>query len=481
MKLHNLSFRAWIDNHPKRHKAVFCREMYPWELLRQVSFCMESIGRNQTVYATGIPVVCTVYSLKLQPNGRYRADFRFDKHPDGPKVRSVLGSTAPTDYSVIFTQERLFVTSFAKGIDPYEYMVSAFMEGRLVDIHQGETGRLIGLFAKTLVSFVAEELYPKCRYYIEYPYLANTIRPQYPRHHSIRRYFKTVAPMFSNGRRFWLLYTESEEMAHRAGIVFSPHCERLLVIYLNPQLSRHHKCYMKYTHIISLHEFLSRVSPAMRARYDRQIRFLQTGLVEPPTLDMCDLEAEIASPKRHEYEITFFELREALSIMRIPVTNRYDAFYVLAGFNLINAYVNRIKDDRRLRNELRLFGELYFYKQFLAAALAEIVLNQVDGVDIYIDKKDNRNLVYARVFGFQFSFHYVQLKDILVGYVRSAEVPTFKKGDFLHDFACSSRNVFQEWSGVRLQPIAPLLLHLARAYKERYYNGAVAAGGQERN
>ena len=226
---------------------------------------------------------------------------------------------------------------------------------------------------------------------------------------------------------------------------------------------------MKHTEIVSLHEFIGKLSPRIRAKYDEQIMFLQTGLTQVPTYNEKVLEEEIKHPKKEFYDINTFELREALSIMRIDITNKYDAFYVLAGLNLINAYVNRVKNDKQIRSKMNLFGELFFYKQYLAAALSKIILNNIEGVDIYIDTSDNKNLVYVRLLGYQFSFHYVQLKGILVEYTRSDETPTFRKGDFLYQYVTSNKNNPQDWSGIRLQPIAPLLFSLAKMYKERYY------------
>jgi hypothetical protein len=469
MKLGNLSFKTWLHNHPEKHKAVYCRELYPWDVFLQISFDQSQVQKSQNLYINGALISCVIRSIKLQDNRRYRADFRLQKHSEGPDINSVLGHSSPKEFSIIYTKQGFFITAFARGQDPYETIVANFMEGKFHDIPQTEAREITDLLAKSLVSFASEALYPECKYYREHPFLVNTIRSQHPLHPSISRTFSTVSPMFSDDRRFWLVYALNEEIAHRSGIIYSPHCERLLVVYLNPQLSKHHKCNMKRTEIISFHEFIAKLSPEIRAKYDKQIRFLQTGLLQPPTYDTKALEEEIRNPKKEVYEISPFELREALSIMKIDITNKYDAFYVMAGFNLITAYVNRIKDDKQIRKELNLFGELFLYKQYLAAGIAKIILNGVEGADIYIDRINNKNLVYVRLFGYQISFHYVQQKEILVEYTRSDEVPTFKKGDFLHEYAASDRNIPQEWSGIRLQPVAPLLFNLARIYKEKHY------------
>ena len=80
---------------------------------------------------------------------------------------------------------------------------------------------------------------------------------------------------------------------------------------------------MKHTEIVSFHEFIGKLSPRIRAKYDEQIMFLQTGLTQVPTYNEKVLEEEIKHPKKEFYDINTFELREALSIMRIDITRTY--------------------------------------------------------------------------------------------------------------------------------------------------------------
>ena len=207
MKLQNLSFKTWLHNHPQKHKAVYCREIYPWDIFSQISFDQRKIQKSQTLYINGARISCVIHSIELQKNRRYRADFQFLSQSNEPDVDSILGRLSPREFTIIYSRQGFFITAFAKGQNTYETIVANFMNGKIQEIPQTKAQVIADLLGKSLISFACESLYPHCRYYQEYPFLANLLRPQSPMHSNISRNFETVSPMFSDQRNFWLLYT----------------------------------------------------------------------------------------------------------------------------------------------------------------------------------------------------------------------------------------------------------------------------------
>jgi len=115
-----------------------------------------------------------------------------------------------------------------------------------------------------------------------------------------------------------------------------------------------------------------------------------------------------------------------------------DAAYVLACGNLINAALN--KQVKSYEGSQKLTKEVYSFKFVVGRAIEDIITIRPPDVSVYIEGK---GLVYVNVLGIQFSFHALPRTPMLVGYQRS------------------ELNKPQEWSGLRLQPIAPLILRWA--------------------
>ncbi len=88
---------------------------------------------------------------------------------------------------------------------------------------------------------------------------------------------------------------------------------------------------------------------------------------------------------------------------------------------------------------------MYSFKSYLCDILTERIKAKNFSAPIYIEK----SLIMIEVNGFQFSFHNVPLNEIL------------------ETFSSSQDNKKIEWSGKRLQPIAPLLLKYSRGIRQK--------------
>lgn len=95
------------------------------------------------------------------------------------------------------------------------------------------------------------------------------------------------------------------------------------------------------------------------------------------------------------------ELRESMSIRELTLENENDVAYILSAYNLINAWVARIKDDKVFRDREGLFKELYSFKNRLSAAIARLTLIKIPNVRIFIDTSTSKNTTNITVKGVQ--------------------------------------------------------------------------------
>lgn len=112
-------------------------------------------------------------------------------------------------------------------------------------------------------------------------------------------------------------------------------------------------------------------------------------------------------------------------ILRNKLNTKEECFKFLSSVNLLNSYVKKDYAIDEIKNSYR-------FKEFLSEAVEDMIIKDIPGIEIYFGK----HVVYIRINGYQFSFHHVHETDIIKNYKNTP------------------RNKVQEWSGVRLQPIA---------------------------
>ncbi|MEG1411742.1 MAG: hypothetical protein RSD36_18060 [Terrisporobacter sp.] len=126
-----------------------------------------------------------------------------------------------------------------------------------------------------------------------------------------------------------------------------------------------------------------------------------------------------------ETQISETQAKRAYLNSLIKIKNEYDLFYYLASMNLLNSYVKKDYATKEFKHN-------YCFKNNLTITIEEIIYKNFNNVNIFISK----DVVYIEVFNVQFSFHNIKYTKILEKY------------------RCNSNNSYQEWKGIRLQPIA---------------------------
>jgi hypothetical protein len=300
------------------------------------------------------------------------------------------------------------------------------------------------LLIRTLILHIVEEAFPGGKHNQGFSFEGVIDRQEHPQFQ--RNKTNHFTPIYSIRRDLWICYSFTEEKAHRIAFYNANQCQKLIVVYCNPTYTRHHRCKYEGTEIISIYELSEQVSFEVRNKYERQIRFLQNHLNLPETINIDELIEEINHPKQEEYEIQKSDLMEALGTIKILPKSDTDFFHSLCCINLINAYLSRKrKGSKLLEKEAKLFRNMYSFKSYLSDILTERINVNNFSAPVCIEK----SLIMIEDNGFQFSFHNVPLNETLENFSKSQD----------------NRNI--EWSGKRLQPIAPLLLKYSRGIRQK--------------
>lgn len=444
MKLKNLNFDQWLKNHSPDHNDKWLRELYPFNVFRIIKFDDILINKEQEIDFNSISYYVTLKKIELQDNGRYRTSFDISTFPKS-KTQEWKQRKWNTTFQIVYSQQLEFITVFAKKEDPSKDYVVRFMKGNFEKIYKEKSIPVSELLFRTLILHIVEEAFPGGKHNQEFIFSSEGVNDRAEHPQFTREKTNHFTPIYSIGRDLWICYSFTEEKAHRIAFYNANQSQKLLVVYCNPTYTRHHRCKYEGTEIISIYELSEKVSSEVRNKYERQIRFLQNHLKLPETINLDELFKEINHPKQEDYEIHKSDLMEALGTMKILPQNETDFFHSLCCINLINAYLSRQrKGSQLLEKNTKLYRNMYSFKSYLTEILTERIKAKNFSAPLYIEK----SIIMAEVNGFQFSFHYVPLNETLEIFSRSMD------------------NRLIEWSGKRLQPIAPLLLKYSHGIRQ---------------
>jgi len=238
----------------------------------------------------------------------------------------------------------------------------------------------------------------------------------------------------------------TEEKAHRFALLNANQCMELIVVYCHPTFSQHHRCLYPRVKIISLLNFVSGSRDQGKSLFHRQARFLINNLriqeikSKKYTKSSKQLEREIiASRNTKKLRISVSLLREAKSGLEFEIKTVGDAAYFFSCANLINAAMTGRHGVGSIPTSLS--KEVYSFKARVSDVVESMIQDPIEGVKIYFD----RHLMYVKIDRIQFSFNAI------------AHSRAIKR------FIYSAANKRQHWSGIRLQPISPIVLDWGRA------------------
>lgn len=445
MKIKNLSFKTWLNNHDPDHKDKWYRELYPFNIFQLIDFDKSQLGKIQTINNGLVEYNAELKSIVLQENGRFKAQVNLSSKA-ASKTQEWKNRKWKDIFEIIYSKNYEFITVFTKKKDPSKEVVKRFMSGSFDRIVENRSIAISELLIRTLILHIAEEKFPNGKHRDLFKIEKQGVRtvsvhPDF----RLKRFHFMFDPIFSVGREIWVCHAFTEEKAHRLAFRYSNQCENLFVIYSNPTYNKHHRCTSQNTFVISLFDFASYGPNSTWSKFDNQIRFIQNHLNKPEAYNSEKILTEIENPTKSNYEIKKSDLMESFAYLKIYPSNEYELFHSLCCFNLVNAFLSNKTNQPMKKRQLNKFKDMYFFKTYLAKNLSEMITKDELIHPLYITK----DLIYIEVFNFQFSFHAIPLNDVLKSFMKS------------------SANVKQEWSGKRLQPIAPLLLDYSRSLKNK--------------
>ena len=130
--------------------------------------------------------------------------------------------------------------------------------------------------------------------------------------------------------------------------------------------------------------------------------------------------------------------------MKCPCSTKGDLAYQLSAGVLLNAWID---GERRLGYKDR--KAFYAFKQKIRELAEWAIVHKPEGVIVWAERPANEQMpaLYIRIDSVDFSFHAVPLRGML-------------EGSGAEDL---------RWSGVRLKPMAPLVLDWGRRLRARCY------------
>ena len=441
MKISSINFETWCKNHTKDHEAKWCRELYPWETFQRLDYDPSMLNIPQEIVIANLQYSATIQERRIAENGRINYLIRLYNTPSSKTQQWTQRSWVDV-FHLVTDPSGYFITLFTKKQDPSKLLLRKFLNSKLADIASVRSLPISGLLFRSLISYAAYDTYEDLQRYKSFPILLSSRNDENNPMTFLRP--GNYEPFLSQDRRLWISYSFTEEKAHRYALRFVGQAEKLIVVFCHPTFSRHHRCSEPSVSIVSLFDFLSMSSPKIHGRYIQQARFLLNHLREDQDETELSLTSativELIKTKQPPMPIETSDLREAKAGLGRVVNTTWDFAYVCACANLINAVMN--KHLKCYKGSLNLVKEVYSFKAIFGQMIENIIWHHPNDVRIYVEP---RNLVYISVCGLQFSFHSMP---------RTPEISAYEK---------SEQNIPQEWSGLKLQPVAPLVLKWARA------------------
>ena len=433
MKLNNLTFDTWCKNHNYDHDAKWFRELYPFHIFQKIDFDDSLIKIDQIIDVNGVQYIILILNVETQDNGRIKTTFDLKTNA---KSNYYAWNNREWDnsFQIVYSKEGYFITVFSKKEDPSKEIISKFFKGNFTKITTERSLPISELLLKSLILNIAEEIYPNGDHYRSYNLIKNGVR-DLPIQKLVKQLWDEFSPLYSIKRELWICYSFNEEKAHRIAIINANQCEKIIVVYCQPTITKHHRCKLPNSSVLSLQEFSSLIKKEIYPKFKRQISLIQNHLRDEILKDKEELKNLIDGEHKSTYPIKKSSINESLSLIKLTPKSKNDAFEILCSFNLLNAWLKSSVIETHKR-------ELYSFKSYLTPFLECLIEAKMAGVSVYIEN----NFALIEIDEFQFSFHSITV---------SVNIENYRK---------STLNEQIIWRGKKLQPIAELLFQYSKVW-----------------
>jgi hypothetical protein len=325
------------------------------------------------------------------------------------------------------TSDGAFVTLFhAKTEEPLEKMARAFFGRRWADLDADafKTLAVSRFLAATVVGQVAEEAFKGIPL----------------THYPNARLIGGTAPMFASGTDLWIGYRFFSEDAYHWARHSTGTAVRVVALYFADTKYQFRTDLPPGTEVQSIAQL---DATALGGRHEDLIRALLRGLELPTeTRDPKQLERIVLGHTETPLvSVTEADVHEALAALKCPCGSKAELRYQLAAAVVLNAWIER---ERRLGFSQR--KKFYAFKQKVELLAAWVTEASPRGVELWAEvlSPSEAPLLFVRIDDVDFSFHAIPIARRLL----------------------ASRSEHPTWKGVRLKPIAPLVLAWARGLRD---------------
>ena len=322
------------------------------------------------------------------------------------------------------TSEGAFVTLFhAKKKEPLERIARAFF-GRRWDSLGTQPFKNLAVsrfLAASIVGQVVTEAFPD-----------STLE-----HYPGARLVGGMAPMFAKGSELWIGYRFFSENAYAWARRSAGSVARVIVLYFADTKYQFNTDLPPGAEVQSITRF---DAIKLGGCYEEFIRVLLRGLDLPEKAFDTEELASIVAGRSMAPPSTILEadVHEALAALKRPCTSKSEFRYQLASAVVLNAWID---DERRLGFVRR--KKFYAFKQRVGILVEWAASARLPGVKIWAEVQSRESLLYVRIDDVDFSFQAIPGSNAFLN--TSGNMPI--------------------WSGVRLKPIAPIVLAWARAMR----------------
>ena len=422
MRLKGVSFANWVrrpSHAAKDPEERWLRELYPWPVLAQVE-CGESYVDNpQLIRIDGATYEATVQSARWQSqHGTFK--YRILIESDGLGWHSRAFSDR---YDMCGTPDGRFVTVFhTSRREPLERIARSFFGRRWHEIsrHDFKSLAVSRFLAASIVSHLGEQAYGGERKLEHYPGA---------------RIGGGQLPMLAHESAFWMGFRFGSEQAFEWVRKNADRANELVCLYFAD--TRH-----QFNTALPVHASVrsaSQIDAALGGGCEDLIRCLLRQMELPteaiPLSDVTEIvhghKPSLAMP------ITEHDVIEALAALKRPCHSKAELRYQLAAGVVLNEWIER---ERAFGYRQR--KKFYAFKKRIGQLLRWLVKNAMPGVQYWVERppRSSQEITFIRIDEVDFSFH---------------AIPGAR------DLANDGPEALS-WSGIRLKPIAPLVLVWAR-------------------
>jgi hypothetical protein len=420
MRLRDVTFQHRVQTHgQKQPKEKWLRELYPWPVLAQIDCDVKLINQPQRIFYDGAEFEATLKSIRFQSDhGTYRYRVFVESNGLGWHCRSYAD-----EFDICGTPAGQFVTLFnRKKEESLERIGRLFFNRNWTNLAPSvfKTLAVSRFLTACLTAEVVEEAFSKFSL-SHYPQAQLTAGS---------------APMFADGDKLWIGYRFFSEHAYDWARRSARKAQNVLALYF----------------VDTKHQFKTDLPSGSRVqcvteldgeelggRHQDLIRVLIRNMElptrEPPVEQLEPIvlgQISVTAPPLSEADV-----HEALVALKRTCDSKSELRYQLAAAVLLNTW---IESERKLGFKNR--KKFYAFKKRVDTLATWASAAQLSGVKCWTEALPNvaDPILYIRIDNVDFSFH---------------EIPFARR-------LLTTNKPLLKWSGVRLKPIAPLVLAWAR-------------------